>query len=52
VTPKACSEDHEDWLPNHLLVIHVILVFAIINPLVTPFALVYFMVETGRGSSV
>ncbi|KAG2066463.1 DUF221-domain-containing protein [Suillus decipiens] len=34
------------WLPNHLLVIHVLLLFALLNPLVIPFGLVYFSVET------
>ncbi|KAI0822219.1 DUF221-domain-containing protein [Trametes gibbosa] len=33
------------WLPNHILVIHVLLVFAVLNPLVVPFALIYFCVE-------
>ncbi|KAI1793237.1 hypothetical protein LXA43DRAFT_231356 [Ganoderma leucocontextum] len=33
------------WLPNHMLVVHVLLVFALLNPLVIPFALVYFAVE-------
>ncbi|EGN98239.1 hypothetical protein SERLA73DRAFT_169263 [Serpula lacrymans var. lacrymans S7.3] len=33
------------WLPNHLLVIHVLLLFAILNPLVIPFGLLYFSVE-------
>ncbi|KAI0061410.1 hypothetical protein BV25DRAFT_1916791 [Artomyces pyxidatus] len=33
------------WLPNHLLVIHVILVFSVLNPLVIPFGFIYFMVE-------
>ncbi|KAG1906688.1 uncharacterized protein F5891DRAFT_476392 [Suillus fuscotomentosus] len=34
------------WLPNHLLVIHVLLLFALLNPLVIPFGLLYFSVET------
>ncbi|KAG2129484.1 hypothetical protein DEU56DRAFT_817317 [Suillus clintonianus] len=34
------------WLPNHLLVIHVLLLFALLNPLVIPFGLIYFSVET------
>lgn len=34
------------WLPNHLLIIHVCLLFAILNPLVVPFGLIYFAVET------
>ncbi|GBE85039.1 DUF221-domain-containing protein [Sparassis crispa] len=33
------------WLPNHVLVVHVLLVFAVLNPLVLPFGLVYFGVE-------
>ncbi|KAI8986240.1 DUF221-domain-containing protein [Trametes punicea] len=33
------------WLPNHVLVIHVLLVFAVLNPLVIPFAFIYFCVE-------
>jgi hypothetical protein len=39
----------EDWLPNHLLVIHVLLVFAVLNPLVMPFGLLYFSIERGKG---
>ncbi|KAH9159491.1 hypothetical protein EDB89DRAFT_2048781 [Lactarius sanguifluus] len=34
------------WLPNHLLVIHVLFVFAVLNPLVIPFGLIYFSIET------
>ncbi|GJE98516.1 hypothetical protein PsYK624_147480 [Phanerochaete sordida] len=34
------------WLPNHLLVIHILLLFAVLNPLVLPFGLLYFCVET------
>lgn len=34
-----------DWLPNHLLVVHVLLLFAILNPLVIPFGFIYFCVE-------
>ncbi|OBZ71410.1 hypothetical protein A0H81_08778 [Grifola frondosa] len=33
------------WLPNHMLVIHVIMVFSVLNPLVIPFAFIYFCVE-------
>ncbi|KAI0755185.1 hypothetical protein C8Q80DRAFT_1093766 [Daedaleopsis nitida] len=33
------------WLPNHVLVIHVLLVFALLNPLVIPFAMIYFLFE-------
>lgn len=35
----------QDWLPNHLLVIHVLLVFSLLNPLVIPFAFLYFCVD-------
>jgi hypothetical protein len=34
-----------DWLPNHMLVIHVLLLFAVLNPLVIPFGFLYFCVE-------
>ena len=36
-----------DWFPNHLLIVHVCLLFVILNPLVIPFALIYFAVEMG-----
>jgi hypothetical protein len=36
-----------DWLPNHVLVMTIIVCFALLNPLVIPFALVYFSVESG-----
>ncbi|KAK1232809.1 hypothetical protein PQX77_004035 [Marasmius sp. AFHP31] len=35
------------WLPTHLLVIHVLLVFSVLNPFVLPFGCIYFFVETG-----
>ena len=38
----------EDWLPNHLLVIHILFVFVVLNPLVMPFGLVYFSIERGK----
>ncbi|PCH40020.1 hypothetical protein WOLCODRAFT_116507 [Wolfiporia cocos MD-104 SS10] len=34
------------WLPNHVLVVHILLVFAVLNPLVIPFGLIYFSVQT------
>ncbi|KAI0322353.1 hypothetical protein OF83DRAFT_1224915 [Amylostereum chailletii] len=34
------------WLPNHMLILYVILVFSILNPLVVPFGFVYFMVAS------
>ncbi|KZV92098.1 hypothetical protein EXIGLDRAFT_749824 [Exidia glandulosa HHB12029] len=34
--------DYHYWVPNHLLAIHIIVVFAILNPLVIPVALLYF----------
>ncbi|KZT65812.1 hypothetical protein DAEQUDRAFT_730988 [Daedalea quercina L-15889] len=33
------------WLPNHTLVLHVVVVFAVLNPLVIPFAFLYYCVE-------
>ncbi|KAK0487567.1 hypothetical protein IW261DRAFT_1448670 [Armillaria novae-zelandiae] len=35
------------WLPTHLLVIHVLMVFAVLNPVVLPFGMFYFFVEAG-----
>ncbi|KAG7088362.1 hypothetical protein E1B28_012366 [Marasmius oreades] len=35
------------WLPTHLLVIHVLLLFSVLNPFVLPFGCIYFFVETG-----
>ncbi|KAF9019032.1 hypothetical protein BDZ89DRAFT_1093998 [Hymenopellis radicata] len=35
------------WLPTHLLLIHVLVVFAVLNPFVLPFGTFYFFVETG-----
>ncbi|KAF8895476.1 hypothetical protein BD779DRAFT_1609024 [Infundibulicybe gibba] len=34
------------WLPNHLLVIQVLLLFAILNPFVLPFGALYFLVAS------
>jgi len=34
------------WLPNHTLVLHVVVVFAVLNPLIIPFAFLYFCVES------
>ncbi|VDC00686.1 unnamed protein product [Peniophora sp. CBMAI 1063] len=34
------------WLPNHLLVFHVLALFSILNPLVIPFAWIYYMVDS------
>ncbi|KAI0247633.1 hypothetical protein BJV78DRAFT_904502 [Lactifluus subvellereus] len=33
------------WLPNHLLVIHILVLFAVFNPLVMPFGLIYFSIQ-------
>ncbi|KAI0087845.1 hypothetical protein BDY19DRAFT_892588 [Irpex rosettiformis] len=33
------------WLPNHLLVVHILLLFAVLNPLVIPFGFLYFCIE-------
>ena len=37
-----------DWLPNHLLIFHVLALFSIMNPLVIPFAWIYFMVDSSK----
>ena len=39
-----------DWLPTHLLVIHIILLFAVLNPLIIPFGFVYFCMEAGMST--
>ncbi|PBK97545.1 hypothetical protein ARMGADRAFT_1076012 [Armillaria gallica] len=36
-----------NWLPTRLLVIHVLMVFAVLNPVVLPFGTFYFFVEAG-----
>ncbi|KAJ3973244.1 hypothetical protein EV361DRAFT_78192 [Lentinula raphanica] len=35
------------WLPTHLLVMHVLFVFSVLNPVVIPFGLFYFFIESG-----
>ncbi|KAE9400487.1 hypothetical protein BT96DRAFT_919485 [Gymnopus androsaceus JB14] len=35
------------WLPTHLLVINMLLAFSVLNPLVIPFGLLYFFIESG-----
>ncbi|KIM43405.1 hypothetical protein M413DRAFT_69962 [Hebeloma cylindrosporum] len=35
------------WLPNHILVIHVLLLFSILNPFVLPFGSLYFFIQSG-----
>ncbi|THV00838.1 DUF221-domain-containing protein [Dendrothele bispora CBS 962.96] len=35
------------WLPTHLLVIHVLLLFSVLNPFVIPFGAFYFFIEAG-----
>ncbi|KAG7440881.1 uncharacterized protein BT62DRAFT_567336 [Guyanagaster necrorhizus] len=35
------------WLPTHLLVIHVLMLFAVLNPVVLPFGAFYFFIEAG-----
>jgi len=32
-----------DWLPNHILVIHILLLFSLLNPFVLPFGVLYFL---------
>ncbi|KAF8578198.1 hypothetical protein K439DRAFT_1663846 [Ramaria rubella] len=34
------------WLPNHILVVTIVMCFALLNPLVIPFAFVYFSFES------
>ncbi|KIL63242.1 hypothetical protein M378DRAFT_80006 [Amanita muscaria Koide BX008] len=33
------------WMPNHLLVLHVLLLFSVLNPFVLPFGALYFLVQ-------
>ncbi|KAJ7366938.1 hypothetical protein DFH08DRAFT_835992 [Mycena albidolilacea] len=35
------------WLPTHLLVVHVLMLFMVLNPFVIPFGAIYFFVEAG-----
>ncbi|KAJ6508720.1 hypothetical protein C8R45DRAFT_815696 [Mycena sanguinolenta] len=35
------------WLPMHLLVIHVLMLFMVLNPIVIPFGAFYFFIESG-----
>ncbi|KAF9565721.1 hypothetical protein CPC08DRAFT_740946 [Agrocybe pediades] len=35
------------WLPNHTLVIHVLLLFSVLNPFVLPFGTIYFFIQSG-----
>ncbi|KAJ3566033.1 hypothetical protein NP233_g7257 [Leucocoprinus birnbaumii] len=35
------------WLPNHLLIIHVLLLFSVLNPVVLPFGALYFFIQSG-----
>ncbi|KAF5369353.1 hypothetical protein D9758_002763 [Tetrapyrgos nigripes] len=35
------------WLPTHMLVIHVLLLFSVLNPFVIPFGAFYFFIEAG-----
>ncbi|KAF8139509.1 hypothetical protein K438DRAFT_1911418 [Mycena galopus ATCC 62051] len=35
------------WLPMHLLVLHVLLLFMVLNPIVIPFGALYFFIENG-----
>ncbi len=51
-SPLDCSESFVDWLPTHLLVIHILMVFAVLNPVVLPFGTFYFFVEAGAFFSV
>ncbi|KAJ7784498.1 hypothetical protein B0H16DRAFT_1681889 [Mycena metata] len=35
------------WLPTHLLVVHVLMLFMVLNPFVIPFGAFYFFIEAG-----
>ncbi|KAJ7175917.1 hypothetical protein C8R46DRAFT_1161021 [Mycena filopes] len=35
------------WLPTHLLVVHVLMLFMLLNPFVIPFGAFYFFIEAG-----
>lgn len=37
-----------DWLPNHIMVLLIVIIFTVLNPLVVPFALIYFSAATGE----
>ncbi|KAF8596736.1 hypothetical protein BDV93DRAFT_610707 [Ceratobasidium sp. AG-I] len=36
--------DYHYWTPNHLLAMHIVMIFAVLNPLVIPFGLIYYSV--------
>ena len=42
------TEVLSDWIPTHLLVLHTILLFSVLNPLVIPFGCLYYFVEVGE----
>ena len=37
-----------DLLPNHVFIMYLIFTFAVINPLVIPFTVIYFAVNFGE----
>ncbi|CAE6498576.1 unnamed protein product [Rhizoctonia solani] len=41
---RARTFNYYYWLPNHLLVLIITLLFSILNPLILPFSLLYFVV--------
>ncbi|KAF8595215.1 hypothetical protein BDV93DRAFT_611513 [Ceratobasidium sp. AG-I] len=41
---RARTFNYYYWLPNHLLVIIITLLFSLLNPLIIPFSLLYFLV--------
>ncbi|PPQ91695.1 hypothetical protein CVT25_012908 [Psilocybe cyanescens] len=45
--PTSHAAQAGDWLPNHTLVIHVLLLFSVLNPFVLPFGALYFFVQSG-----
>ncbi|TRM64114.1 hypothetical protein BD626DRAFT_493819 [Schizophyllum amplum] len=46
-TRPAPSTTTVHWLPNHLLVVNVLVLFAVLNPFVLPFGAIYFFVQCG-----
>ncbi|GAB1525578.1 hypothetical protein RhiTH_008741 [Rhizoctonia solani] len=45
---RARTFNYYYWLPNHLLVVIITLLFSILNPLILPFSLLYFVVALGN----
>ena len=48
LTQRADSVPYVDWLPNHILIIFILLLFSVLNPLAIPFGLLYFSISTSE----